>query len=69
MVPVPEWTFGPPDDDVVRGMPSRRTVCYHNGKAVGEIEIHTHARKGKDKITDLSWGVTAITYGPLSDAE
>lgn len=60
------WMFGPPVDVIERGMPSRRQQLLLNGVAVGEIEVHAHKRKGKDGIVDLSWGVTAITYGPLS---
>lgn len=60
------WYFGPAEDDVVYGMPSRRQQLFHDGIPVGEIEVHAHRRKGVDKVTDLSWGVTAITYGPLS---
>jgi len=60
------WTFGAARDKVERGMPSRRQQLMLNGVAVGEIEVHAHKRKGKDRIVDLSWGVTAITYGPLT---
>lgn len=60
------WLFGPPIDRIERTMPSRRQQLLLNGIPVGEIEVHAHRRKGKDHVTDLSWGVTAITYGPLS---
>jgi hypothetical protein len=66
------WTFGPPEDDTTDYsdgivMPHRRQVLYRNGHPVGEIEIHAHRRRGPDKITDLSWGITAITYGVLAE--
>lgn len=60
------WKFGPGEDAQVYGMPSRRQQLFLNGVAVGEIEVHAHRRAGTDKIEDLSWGVTAITYGPLT---
>jgi len=60
------WSFGGGVDKVERGMPSRRQQLLLNGVAVGGIEVHAHKRKGRDRVVDLSWGVTAITYGPLT---
>jgi hypothetical protein len=60
------WAFGPPIDAPNWSLPSRRQHLLYNGVPVGEIEVHCHQRRGADGITDLSWGVTAITYGPLS---
>lgn len=45
-------------------VPHRNQVVTLNGVPVGEIEIHMHKRKGKDKITDVSFGITTIVYGP-----
>lgn len=61
------WTFdvGSITHDE-RHLPHVRVVCRLNGKAVGEAEVHIHKRAGRDKVTDLSWGFTAITYGPLN---
>lgn len=65
------WTFGPAEDstDVLADgtqLPHRRQVVYLDGQPVGEIEIHLHRRYGPDKQLDLSYGITVITYGPLS---
>lgn len=63
------WTFGPPhDDDTTYAdgtvVPHREQLLYLNGKLVGEIEIHMHKRRGPDRQTDVSFGITAIVYGP-----
>jgi hypothetical protein len=63
------YTFAPPDDAIVRGMPSRRQLLLLDGLPIGEIEIHAHRRRGRDATPDLSWGITAITYGPLPPAD
>ena len=63
------WTFAPPIDDVTTyadgtSVPHRDQVVFLNGVAVGQIEIHMHKRKGRDGITDVSFGITTIVYGP-----
>jgi hypothetical protein len=64
------WTFGPPEDDSEdysdgTVVPHRKQIVYLDGVPVGEIEIHMHRRMGPDKTPDLSYGLTAVTYGPL----
>ena len=63
------WSFGPPQDDTTNytdgtTIPHRMQKVYLNDVAVGEIEIHLHKRKGRDGITDVSFGITTIVYGP-----
>lgn len=65
------WTFGEPHDDTTSYadgtvVPHRHQDVLLNGKVVGEIEIHMHKRKGRDRITDVSFGITTIVYGPVS---
>jgi hypothetical protein len=62
------WAFGPPEDDTSdysdgTVVPHRNQKVYFNGVPVGEIEIHMHKRRGTDKITDVSFGITTIVYG------
>ncbi|MFF4548603.1 hypothetical protein ACFY1J_30955 [Streptomyces sp. NPDC001406] len=66
------WTFGPAEDDTETygdgtQVPHRKQIIYRNGQPVGEIEIHAHRRAGPDRITDLSFGITCVTYGPLPE--
>lgn len=63
------WTFGPAIDSTQTyadgtTVPHRVQLLRLNGVAVGEIEIHAHKRRGPDGITDISYGITAISYGP-----
>lgn len=63
------WTFGPPKDDSETysdgtEVPHRYQAVFLNGVEVGYIEIHMHRRRGDDKVTDVSFGITACTYGP-----
>lgn len=65
-----KWSFGPAKDHMKRyasgdEVPSRSFTVYLNGIAVGELECHLHRRQGRDKQLDLSYGITAITYGPV----
>ncbi len=68
--PIPDlWTFGAPEDSFTRysdgtQVPHRDQGIYYNGVKVGEVEIHTHRRRGRDRITDVSVGITVIMYGP-----
>lgn len=64
------WSFGPPEDDTSTYsdgtvIPSRRQTVALNGVVIGELEIHTHKRKGRDGRVDFSAGITVITYGPV----
>jgi len=63
------WEFREATDDTTlysdgTSVPHRRQVVLLNGTPVGEIEIHMHKRAGRDKVTDVSFGITAIVYGP-----
>lgn len=63
------WTFGPAVDSVTTyadgtAVPHRDQLVYLNGVAVGQLEVHMHRRKGNDGITDVSYGVTAVVFGP-----
>lgn len=63
------WSFGPPVDDTTTYtdgtvVPHRQQTVFYNGLAVGMIEIHMHKRKGPDDVTDVSFGITNIVYGP-----
>lgn len=63
------WKFGPPIDDTTDYsdgtiVPHRKQKVFLNEVVVGEIEIHMHKRKGPDGITDVSFGVTSVVYGP-----
>lgn len=61
------WKFGEPFDDIETYadgtvVPHRAQKVFLNDVAVGEIEIHMHRRSGKDKIVDVSFGITTIAY-------
>ncbi len=63
------WTFGPPKDSNTQYgdgtiVPHRMWVVSLNGVAIGELELHCHKRHGPDGVVDVSYGLTAITYGP-----
>jgi|WetSurMetagenome_2_1015567.scaffolds.fasta_scaffold286359_1 hypothetical protein len=63
------WEFKAPIDstmDYSDGtiVPHRNQVVLFNGVPIGEVEIHMHRRTGKDKVTDVSFGITTIVYGP-----
>lgn len=63
------WTFGPATDSSETyadstQVPHRVWEVLLNGVAVGEMELHLHRRKGKDGVTDTSFGSTFIAYGP-----
>ncbi len=57
------------DDDQVYAdgttVPHRHWFVTLNGERVGEVEVHMHKRRGRDKVTDFSVGTTSIVYGPL----
>lgn len=66
----PIWSFGPVADEASQYtdgtvVPSRRQVVLLDGVPVGEIEIHLHRRKGRDRRPDLSYGITCVAFGPL----
>ena len=63
------WSFGPPKDSSEQYgdgtiVPHRGWVVSLNGVAIGELELHCHKRRGPDGLLDVSYGLTAITYGP-----
>lgn len=65
------WTFGEPHDGVTAYadgslVPHREQSVSLNGEKIGSIEIHMHKRRGRDKKTDVSFGITAVVYGPAS---
>ena len=65
----PVFTFGPPRDntrELADGMvlPEREWLVYLNGRAIGEVEVHLHRRRGRDGKLDVSFGLTAVVYGP-----
>lgn len=33
-----------------------------NGKKVGLVEVHMHKRRGRDGLTDTSFGFTGVVY-------
>ena len=45
-------------------VPHLEVELWHNGKKVGEVEMHMHKRKGRDGVVDTSFGSTHIIYGP-----
>ena len=64
-----EWSFGPPMDSTTNYtdgtiVPHRSQKVFFNGVSIGEVEVHMHKRKGRDGITDVSFGITTIVYGP-----
>lgn len=68
------WEFGSPRDDEKSyadgtSVPGRKWIVYYNSKAVGEIEVHMHRRRGPDGVDDLSFGATFIAYGPPNSPE
>ena len=63
------WQFGPPKDSqetYADGtiVPHRAWLVLLNGQPIGELELHCHRRRGPDGKLDVSYGLTAITYGP-----
>lgn len=63
------WTFGPVkehEDNYADGtvVPERTWAVLLNGEAVGEVNVHLHKRRGRDKITDLSVGITVVAFSP-----
>lgn len=63
------WTFGAPADSQTTYsdgtiVPSREWKVFLNGQRVGEVEVHLHKRRGPDGKVDVSFGITAIAYGP-----
>ena len=63
------WSFDPVIDSSVSYadgtvLPHRSFVVRLDGKAIGELELHTHKRLGSDGKVDVSYGLTAIVYGP-----
>lgn len=63
------WTFGSPADSQTTYsdgtiVPSREWKIFLNGQRAGEVEVHLHKRRGPDGKVDVSFGITAIVYGP-----
>ena len=63
------WEFYPPEDDFEEyadgtQVPPRYQDVVRNGVKVGYVEIHVHKRKGRDGLTDVSFGFTGVVYGP-----
>ncbi len=63
------WTFGAAKDSQTSyadgtKVPHRDQIVLLNGVPVGELEVHMHKRRGQDGVTDVSFGVTAIVFGP-----
>jgi hypothetical protein len=63
------WTFGPPEDDNTTyadgtTVPHRHQAVLLNGVKIGYVEIHMHKRRGRDRKTDVSFGITTCVYGP-----
>ena len=63
------WEFGPSKDSTQAYgdgtvVPHRRFDVLLNGVPVGELELHCHRRHGPDGDADVSYGLTAIVYGP-----
>lgn len=63
------WSFGESHDHsktYADGtvVPSREWPVLIDGKEIGEIEVHMHKRRGRDGRTDVSFGITAVVYGP-----
>jgi hypothetical protein len=63
------WTFGPIRDSAEHyadgtTVPHRAWQVLLNGTAIGELELHCHRRRGPDGRIDVSYGLTAVTYGP-----
>jgi hypothetical protein len=65
------WTFGPPEDDSTTyadgtTVPHRHQDVLLNGVKIGYVEIHMHRRRGRDRKTDVSFGITTCVYGPAA---
>ncbi len=63
------WTFGPPEDDTTTyadgtTVPHRHQDVLLNGVKIGYVEVHMHKRRGRDRKTDVSFGITTCVYGP-----
>jgi hypothetical protein len=63
------WTFGTSEDDTTTyadgtTVPHRHQDVLLNGVKVGYVEIHMHKRRGRDRKTDVSFGITTCVYGP-----
>lgn len=63
------WTFGDALDgetvyaDGTRA-PRRSWRVALNGVDIGQLEVHVHKRRGRDGRTDVSYGLTAVVFGP-----
>jgi hypothetical protein len=63
------WTFGPHEDEATTyadgtTVPHRHQDVLLNGVKIGYVEIHMHKRRGRDRKTDVSFGITTCVYGP-----
>ena len=41
-------------------LPHLKIGLYANGIRIGFLEVHTHHHAGRDKRTDVSFGITAV---------
>jgi hypothetical protein len=63
------WAFSDPVDETQEYadgtlVPHREMGVYLNGKKIGELEVHMHRRRGRDGRADVSFGMTAVVFGP-----
>ena len=63
------WEFAPPKDSATTysdgtSVPHRAWQVLLNGVKVGEAEVHLHKRRGPDGKLDISFGFTAVVFGP-----
>lgn len=63
------WTFGPAKEGKTvyadgTEVPHRSFQVLLNGVAVGEVDVHMHKRRGRDGVTDVSFGATHVVFGP-----
>lgn len=63
------WEFGPVDEHQTNYadgtvVPHRTWKVILNGQQVGEVNVHLHKRRGRDKRTDLSVGTTVVAFSP-----
>lgn len=60
---MPTLTLGDPRDTRDHDIPTRQQTVHLDGKPIGEIELRIHHRTAAGAALDLSYTVTATTYG------
>ncbi len=64
------WQFGEPEHHETKYadgtiVPHYEIPVFVDGREIGYLEVHMHKRYGRDKRRDVSFGVTAVVYGPV----